>query len=192
MKLTSDIEENGYNMSNVLVMHPDDRSTDMLKAVYEGKGFDVITDGSISQDELIKAIEEHDTIIMLGHGTPYGLLAVDKNIGFIGYLIHDGHADLLKTKKTYSMWCHSDAYFERHGMKGFHSGMIISEEMEALMYGIEGYSDKDIAESLMPLMYAMHDTLEMEDLMQMKRIILERYNSDDPITWFNRRNIIVL
>ena len=145
----------------------------MLKAVYEGKGFDVITDGSISQDELIKAIEEHDTIIMLGHGTPYGLLAVDKNIGFIGYLIHDGHADLLKTKKTYSMWCHSDAYFERHGMKGFHSGMIISEEMEALMY-------------------AMHDTLEMEDLMEMKRIILERYNSDDPITWFNRRNIIIL
>ena len=77
-------------------------------------------------------------------------------------------------------------------MKGFHSGMIISEEMEALMYGIEGYSDKDIAESLMPLMYAMHDTLEMEDLMEMKRIILERYNSDDPITWFNRRNIIIL
>ena len=179
-------------MSNVLVIHPDDRSTDMLKAVYEGKGFDVITDGSISQDELIKAIEEHDTIIMLGHGTPYGLLAVDKNIGFIGYLIHDGHADLLKTKKTYSMWCHSDAYFERHGMKGFHSGMIISEEMEALMYGIEGYSDKDIAESLMPLMYAMHDTLEMDDFMEMKRIILERYNSDDPITRFNRRNIIIL
>lgn len=179
-------------MSNVLVIHPDDRSTDMLKAVYEGKGFDVITDGSISQGELIKAIEEHDTIIMLGHGTPYGLLAVDKNIGFIGYLIHDGHADLLKTKKTYSMWCHSDAYFERHGMKGFHSGMIISEEMEALMYGIEGYSDKDIAESLMPLMYAMHDTLEMDDFMEMKRIILERYNSDDPITWFNRRNIIIL
>ena len=179
-------------MSKVLVIHPDDRSTDMLKAVYEGKGFDVITDGCISQDALIKAIEEHDTIIMLGHGTPYGLLAVDKNIGFIGYLIHDGHADLLKTKKTYSMWCHSDAYFERHGMKGFHSGMIISEEMEALMYGIEGYSDEDIAESLMPLMYAMHDTLEMEDLMEMKRIILERYNSDDPITWFNRRNIIIL
>ena len=70
--------------------------------------------------------------------------------------------------------------------------MIISEEMEALMYGIEGYSDEDIAESLMPLMYAMHDTLEMEDLEEMKRIILERYNSDDPITWFNRRNIIIL
>ena len=137
-------------MSNVLVIHPDDRSTDMLKAVYEGKGYDVINDGSISQEELIK------------------------------------------TKKTYSMWCHSDEYFERNGMKGFHSGMIISEEVEAWMYGIDGYTDEDIAESLMPLMYAMHDTLEMEDLEEMKRIILERYNADDPVTWFNRRNIIIL
>ena len=54
-------------------------------------------------------------------------------------------------------------------MHGFHSGMIISEEMEALMYGIRGYSDDDICESMMPLMYAMHDTLE-------------RYNATDPVT----------
>ena len=39
-------------MSNVLVIHLDDRSTDMLKAVYEGKGYDVINDGSISQEDL--------------------------------------------------------------------------------------------------------------------------------------------
>ena len=51
------------NMSNVLVIHPDDRSTDMLKAVYEGKGYDVINDGSISQEDLIKAIEESSSSI---------------------------------------------------------------------------------------------------------------------------------
>lgn len=90
------------------------------------------------------------------------------------------------------MWCHSDTFFERHNIKGFHSGMIISEEMEALMYDIVGYSDEDIAESMMPLMYAMHDTIEMEDLEEMKRIILERYNANDPVTWFNRRNIVIL
>ena len=39
-------------MSNVLVIHPGDRSTDMLKAVYDGKGYDVINDGSISQEDL--------------------------------------------------------------------------------------------------------------------------------------------
>lgn len=44
----------------------------------------------------------------------------------------------------------------------------------------------------MPLMYAMHDTLEMDDLQEMKRIILERYNATDPVTLFNRRNILIL
>ena len=179
-------------MSKVLVIHPDDRSTQMLKAIYEGKGYDVITDCSISHDDLIKAIEEHDTIIMLGHGTPSGLLSVDPDWGFTGYLIQDGHAELLKTKKTYSMWCYSDRFFRRHGMKGFHSGMNISEASEASAFGIYGYTDKDVAESLMPLMYAMHDTLEMEDLEQMREIILERYNSPDPISAFNRQNILIV
>jgi hypothetical protein len=90
------------------------------------------------------------------------------------------------------MWCYSDVYFRRHGMKGFHSGMIISEESEAIMYGVYEYSDEDIAESLMPLMHAMHDTLEMDDLEEMRRIILERYDADDFVTQFNRRNIQIL
>lgn len=90
------------------------------------------------------------------------------------------------------MWCNSDEFFESHGMKGFHSGMIISEEMEARMYGIIEFNDEEIAESLMPLMHAMHDTIEMEDLEDMRRIILERYNAADPVTWFNRRNIFIL
>lgn len=179
-------------MKKVLVIHPDDRSTDMLKAVYEGKGYDVISDPRISDEEVVEQIKSHDKIIMLGHGTPYGLISWNRTTGKVRYVINDSHAELLKTKETYSMWCHSDTFFERHDMKGFHSGMIISEEMEALMYGIVGYSDEDIAESMMPLMYAMHDTIEMEDLEEMKRIILERYNANDPVTWFNRRNIVIL
>ena len=179
-------------MKKVLVIHPDDRSTDMLKAVYEGKGYDVISDPRISDEEVVEQIKSHDKIIMLGHGTPYGLISWNRTTGEVRYVINDSLAEILKTKETYSMWCHSDAFFERHDMKGFHSGMIISEEMEALMYGIVGYSDEDIAESMMPLMYAMYDTIEMEDLEEMKRIILERYNANDPVTWFNRRNIFIL
>jgi hypothetical protein len=32
----------------------------------------------------------------------------------------------------------------------------------------------------------------MEDLEEMRRIILERYVADDPITAFNRKNILIL
>jgi SNF2 family DNA or RNA helicase len=60
------------------------------------------------------------------------------------------------------------------------------------MIKFDGYTDADVCQSLMPLMYAMRETLEMEDLEQMRQIILERYNADDPITQFNRKNIVIL
>ena len=179
-------------MKKVLVIHPDDRSTDMLKAVYEGKGYDVINDPSISDDEIVEQIKSHDKIIMLGHGTPCGLISWNRATGEFRYIINDSHADILKDKETYSMWCFSDVFFNRHRMGGFHSGMIISEAMEARMYGIIEFNDEEIADTLMPLMHAMHDTIEMEDLQEMRRIILERYDANDQVTWFNRRNINIL
>ena len=105
-------------MKKVLVIHPDDRSTDMLKAVYEGKGYDVINDPKISDEEVVEQIKSHDKIIMLGHGTTYGLISWNRTTGKVRHVINDSHAELLKTKETYSMWCHSDAFFERHDMKG--------------------------------------------------------------------------
>ena len=164
----------------------------MLKIAYEGKGYDVINDYTISDEELTEQISKHDMIVMFGHGTPEGLIAWNWETRESRYIINDSHADLLRTKKTYSMWCNSDEYFSRHDMKGFHSGMIITEEFEAYMFGIIEYLNEEIVESLTPLMNAMRDTLEMDDLQEMKRIILERYNADDAITQFNRNNIIVL
>ena len=52
-------------MSKVLVIHPDDRTTDMLKAVYEGKGYDVISDIYISDEAF-----EHCCSLRLIHHMP--------------------------------------------------------------------------------------------------------------------------
>lgn len=57
-----------------LVIHPKDKSTDFLKPIYHGRNWTVITGGT--KQEVRDAIDEHDHIIMLGHGTPQGLLAV--------------------------------------------------------------------------------------------------------------------
>lgn len=58
-----------------LVIHPKDKSTDFLKPIYDGRNWTVITGGCTKAD-VEKAIAEHDHIIMMGHGTPQGLLAV--------------------------------------------------------------------------------------------------------------------
>lgn len=74
-------------MKKVLVIHPEDSSTDMLQAVYFDKGYDVIRDQSISNDELVEQIRSHDKIIMLGHGTPDGLIACDRKNFMFRYII---------------------------------------------------------------------------------------------------------
>mgnify|MGYP003491792605 FL=1 len=79
-------------MKKVLVIHPEDSSTDMLQAVYFDKGYDVIRDPSISNEELVEQIRSHDKIIMLGHGTPDGLVALDRKSDEIRYSITDSHA----------------------------------------------------------------------------------------------------
>lgn len=58
-----------------LVIHPKDKTTDFLKPIYHGRDFTVIT-GGCTKDDVAKAIDEHDHIIMMGHGTPQGLLAM--------------------------------------------------------------------------------------------------------------------
>ena len=60
-----------------MIIHPKDKSTDFLKVVYAGKeGFTVINSGT--KEEVVKAIDTHDHIIMMGHGTPSGLLGVNQ------------------------------------------------------------------------------------------------------------------
>ena len=79
-------------MKHTLVIHPEDQSTNFLSKIYEGKDWKVIrTD--ITDKELQNIIKEHDRIIMLGHGTPYGL------IGFGRMLVNSNHVYLLKNKE---------------------------------------------------------------------------------------------
>lgn len=60
-----------------LVIHPKDKTTDFLKPIYHGRDWTVIT-GNCTKEEVAKAIDEHDHIIMMGHGTPQGLLAMNQ------------------------------------------------------------------------------------------------------------------
>lgn len=83
-----------YCKSDTLCLHKSDPTTTMLKQIYEGKGWDVINDSySISSETLAKLIDKHDRIVMLGHGTSYGL------IGFIG----PEHAPHLEPKKLFAL-----------------------------------------------------------------------------------------
>ena len=62
-------------MIKTLVIHPDDRSTNFLKPIYQHLDDATILTGGKTKDEVRELIEQHDQVIMLGHGSPNGLFS---------------------------------------------------------------------------------------------------------------------
>jgi hypothetical protein len=127
-----------------LIIHPKDSSTDFLQGVYDSiRDYTLITSGE--KAEVIRQIKNHDRIMMMGHGTPWGLLSVDQFD--CGYIIDDATASLLEGKECVFIWCNADKYVSRHSLKGLFSGMFISEVGEALMMGLPLVPQKTVDES---------------------------------------------
>lgn len=123
-----------------LVIHPKDYTTDFLSKIYDNKGFEVITE-NVSHSKLKSSIKEHDRIIMLGHGDENGLYGHGRRI------ITSEHVQLLIEKQCISIWCHADSFMNKYKLKGFYTGMFISELEEAYYEGVYGIDLKEITDS---------------------------------------------
>ena len=177
-------------MKKTLVIHPDDRSTDFLKIIYERhlNEWTICNSTSITKEELYKLVKKHDKIIMLGHGCPSGLF----NPKTYKLLIDDSFAPLLKTKETISIWCHSDKYFRKHNIKGFHTGMIISEVGEAhYVLGETPLNKEETLNNMIAFSTIIRECIDNKPK-EMQDFILKNYIFKDKVTAFNRKNIIVL
>ena len=118
-----------------LVIHPDDRSTDFLRPIYSGVDTKTVLTDAVSEEQLIEAIGSHDQIIMLGHGSPYGLFNVAQ-MGHGGTTIGERHVSLLRNKPGIYIWCNADRFVERHGLRGLYTGMFVSEVGESAACGV--------------------------------------------------------
>lgn len=58
-----------------LIIHPEDPTTSFLSQIYSPLKNKTIVKGGITKSELRELIESHDRVLMLGHGSPYGLLS---------------------------------------------------------------------------------------------------------------------
>ena len=115
------------------ILHANDPTTQFLSLLYETRD-DVtcrITETSTNA-QVLRAIREADTIMMLGHGNEYGLFSKpNKNGKFERLLITDRHAEFLRGKTCIGIWCHANKFAKRYGLTGLFTGMIISELQEA-------------------------------------------------------------
>lgn len=116
-----------------LVIHPMDRSTDFLKPIYENVlNKTVITGGGMDVKEVNELIKSHDRVMMMGHGCPSGLFSVGQFRNSYGLVISHETVELLKEKTdNVYIWCNADMFVNDHELKGFYSGMFVSEVGEA-------------------------------------------------------------
>jgi hypothetical protein len=118
-----------------LIIHPEDPTTTFLSQIYARLTNKTIIRGGISKSEIPKLIESHDRVLMLGHGSPFGLLNSGQFPDAGSYIIDDSLVSPLRNKtNSLFIWCHADEFVQRHGLSGFYSGMFISEGSEARYY----------------------------------------------------------
>lgn len=116
----------------MIVVHPQDPGTRFLHLIYEGLEGIRFFDSPCQRPQILEAIREaprDEMILLLGRGTPYGLL---------GGLIGDEDAELLRDRPNLvGIWHYASTFALRHGLKGFFSGMFISEWYEAEANGVK-------------------------------------------------------
>jgi len=159
-----------------LVIHPDDRSTDFLKQIYEGRDFTVVTkhkrDADYSRKEFIQQVKDHDRIIMMGHGYPGGL--------FMSY-IDSTVVYLLREKECVCIWCNADQFVNKYGLKGFFTGMFISEVGEARWFQIQTTQESvDYSNELFTRLVT--ENIDNENI---HSVLKENYVGDCPVIDFN-------
>jgi hypothetical protein len=131
-----------------LIIHPKDHTTSFLSPIYAPLSDKTVINGGIPKSELRKLIEINDRVIMLGHGSPFGLLSVGQfhEAGFL--IVDESMVEILKKKpKNIYIWCHADQFVIRNGLTGLCSGMFVSEGEEAICYGFQNLDGGLIVES---------------------------------------------
>ncbi len=165
-----------------LVIHPSDETTDFLQEIYRDKDW-TISRGAESAFTLQGLIRDHERIIMLGHGTPQGLL------GKTGFVIDGGFVSALRTKECVCIWCNADQFVMTHGLKGLYTGMIISEVEEAKYLHIDA-TQEEVTNSNNRFAYAVRESIEFTNpSLNIKRMYRNGLKETNRVINYNKDNI---
>ena len=168
----------------MIVVHPYDPSTRMLCEIYKDIEGVTLFDSWKQRDEMLKAIAaapKDEPILLLGHGCPSGLF--DMRYGLV---IRDSDADLLKDRPNLvGIWCYASSYAYAHGLKGFFSGMFISELPEAVINGVDA-SVKEIDDDAWNFCIRFGRLLrEGEPLEEIAGVLMDPCYMESDLTEFN-------
>ena len=183
-------------MNKILIIHPKDATTYDFKQMYQNLSHSqVVTSHSKNRVRLALRDTDAKVIVFCGHGTQDGLLSPSVKQGnklFDAnnkrFLFDVSMLYLLKGKTVLFFWCYANVFTQRYNLKGFASGMFISDLNECSECCVNATgeqlneSNRLISDALKALV--THPQVETINHLE---FILERYQSiDNPIVAFNR------
>ena len=168
----------------MIVVHPNDPSTRMLSLIYEDIKDVTLFDSWEQREEILKTIAaapREEPILLLGHGCPNGLF--DMRYGLV---IKDSDANILKDRPNLvGIWCYASSYAHKNGLKGFFSGMFISEEPEAWVNDVDAEAE-EIDEKAWDFAGRFGDMLrEGKTLQRIAAELMDPRYRDSELTRFN-------
>jgi hypothetical protein len=135
--------------------------------------------------------------MMMGHGSPNGLFAVGqfKDVNaFSGYVIDQSMVELLEQKDdSVFIWCNADRFVDHHNLKGFYSGMFISEVGEANYCGLPGMDQETVDESNYGFVNIISKYIT-EDKKNIYDNVLNEYGiiaKDNPVALYNYNRLYI-
>lgn len=130
----------------MIVIHIDNGSPDaeVLSRIYEGlDNVTVYRNRSKSNNKRILRITGDEPVMLLGHGTPGGLLNVSQN----GFAVGAEHVEWLRNRPVIGIFCYASEFADRYNLHGFFTSMFISNMEEALFeQRYENATDENISE----------------------------------------------
>jgi len=161
-----------------LVIHPFDITTGFLEDIYINHDWTII-DTNVSHKIMKDSIKSHNRIIMLGHGSDLGLL------GFGRYMIDSKLVYLLREKDCICIWCNANMFVEKYKLKGFYTGMIISEYEEAVYCDVNTTLEEIYISNVLFADSIKKSITQLQILDEM----LKHYTGDSNVIMYNRNNL---
>lgn len=178
----------------MLVVHPTDRTTAMLSALYDGTGARVVSTYCTGSEmgRLLHHVSSQERVMLLGHGSDRGLFYRNDDTadGFDGIIVGHPHAYHLRNHggNIVAVWCNADLFARAEGLHGLFTGMIVSELGEASLYGIattQEELDRENVKLARCLRALLDERIPLSDIPER---MLAMDDAHTPLTTFNYRN----
>lgn len=112
--------------------------TNDFSGIYDGLDATILINPTTSECRRA-IINETEQIVLIGHGTEYGLL----NQRLDGYIIDPRMVQFLRGKDVIGIWCNASNFADRYELTGFFTSMFISNNRELIECGFQTFDNCD-------------------------------------------------